>query len=86
METKISVEVLRDKSFDPNFQVRISYDDGKTRFKNEVAYVSRKPPRVNIEYTESVEKVLDKIERKKLELEIMRAIVEVLLNNSGKRL
>lgn len=74
---------MKDKSFDPNFQVRVSYDDGKTHFKNEVISVCRKPPKVKFEYSETIEKVLDKIDVKKIELEVMRVIVESLL--TGRR-
>ncbi len=86
METRVSVEVVKDKSFDPNFVVKVSYDDGKNRFRNEEVLVSRKPPKVKIEYPDHVKKLLDKIDISKIELEIMKGIVEVLLNNSGKRL
>jgi ABC-type transporter Mla maintaining outer membrane lipid asymmetry ATPase subunit MlaF len=48
--------------------------------------VSRKPPKVNIEYSETIKKYADKIDIKQIELEIMKAIVESLLGNSGKRL
>ena len=84
MEAQISASIIKEKSFDPNFQVKVSYDDGKTRFKNEIVFVSRKPPKVSIDYPESVLKVRDKIDIKKIELEIMRAIVDTLL--TGKRL
>lgn len=86
METKIHVEVVKDKSFDPNFLVKVTYDDGKTHFKNELLTVSRKPPKVNVEYPASLENIREKIDTKKIELEIMRAIVDTLLSNSGKRL
>ncbi|HHY64700.1 MAG TPA: hypothetical protein GX501_06605 [Clostridiaceae bacterium] len=86
MEANISAEVIKEKSYDPNFIVRVSYDDGKIKFKNEMVSVSRRPPRVNIEYPESIKHFLDKINIKKLELEIMKAILETLLGSSGKRL
>lgn len=86
MEIRIKAEVVREKSFDPHFQVRVSYDDGTVRFKNELVSVSRKPPKVNIEYSETIKKYADKIDIKQIELEIMKAIVEFLLSSSGKRL
>ncbi len=80
METKIKAEVIRDKSFDPHFWVRVSYDDGINRFIDELVSVERRPPRVTIEYSENINKMIDKIDVKKIELEIMKAIVENLLS------
>ena len=84
MEVQLNVKVIKEKSFDPNFMVKVSYDDGETCFKVEVVSVSRKPPKVRFVYSETIEKVEDKIDIKKIELEILRVIVESLL--SGKRL
>lgn len=86
MEAKIKAEVIKEKSYDPNFLVRVSYDDGKVKFRNEMVSVSRRPPKVNIEYPDSIEHLIEKIDVKKLELEVMKAIVEALLSNSRKRL
>lgn len=86
LEKNISVEVIKEKSFDPNFLVRVSYDDGKIRFKNEVFSVLRRPPKVKVEYPVSVENMIENVDVKKIELEIMRAIVDTLLSNSKKRL
>ena len=85
METNIAVEVVKDKSFDPSFLVKVSYDDGKTKFVKEEFSVSRKPPKVHIEYPEQLKKILEKTDTQQIELEIMRAIVEFLLNSTGKR-
>jgi hypothetical protein len=41
--------------------------------------VERKPPRVTIEYSETINRMMDRIDIKKIELEIMKAIVEDLL-------
>ncbi len=84
MEVQLNVKVIKEKSFDPNFMVKVSYDDGETCFKDEVVSVSRKPPKVRFVYSETIEKVEDRIDIKKIELEILRVIVESLL--SGKRL
>jgi len=86
LEAKIKAEVIKEKSYDPNFLVRVSYDDGKVKFRNEMVSVSRRPPKVNIEYPDSIEHLIEKIDVKKLELEVMKAIVEALLSNSRKRL
>jgi len=84
LDLQISVKVLKEKSFDPNFLVKVSYDDGNIRLKDELVSVSRRPPKVKCTYPESIEQVKDSIDIKKLELEILRAIVESLL--TGKRL
>ncbi|NLX64090.1 MAG: hypothetical protein GX022_04855 [Clostridiaceae bacterium] len=81
MNTEIRAEVIRNESFDPHFMVRVSYNDGKYKFV-EVMPVDRKPPKVTIDYPESVKKIIDKIDVKKIEIEIMRAIVESLLRSN----
>lgn len=84
MEVQVSVKVIKEKSFDPNFLVKVSYDDGSIRFKDELISVTRRPPKVKVSYPENMEKVKDSIDTKRLELEILRAIVDHLL--TGKRL
>lgn len=78
MKTEVRAEVVKNESFDPHFMVRVSYNDGKYKFV-ELMPVDRKPPRVTIHYPDSVKKIIDKIDVKKIEIEIMKAIVEVLL-------
>ncbi len=79
MKINIRADVVKNKSFDPYFVVKVSYDDGTNRFVEEMVSVERKPPRVTIEYPETVNKMIDRIDIKKIELEIMKAIVEDLL-------
>lgn len=81
---RISVSVIKEKSFDPVFQVRVSYEDENVTFKNAVVAVHRRPPRVRIEYPEDVKPLLSKIDVRKLELEIMNKIVEFLLKSSTR--
>lgn len=78
MSTEVRAEVIKNESFDPHFMVRVSYNDGKYKFV-EVMPVERKPPKVTIHYSDSVKKIIDKIDVKKIEIEIMKAIVESLL-------
>jgi hypothetical protein len=80
METSISARVVKEESHDPEFILKISYNDGVTCFSGETVRVLRKPPRVRIEYPGNIKKFLNKIKRAEMELEIMRAIVEYLLN------
>lgn len=84
MDTNIKAEVIKEKSFDPHFLVKVSYDDGINRFKNEIVSVERKPPRVKIDYPESINKIIDKIDIKKIEIEILKAIVESLLSSATR--
>jgi hypothetical protein len=79
LQTKIKAEVIKDKSFDPYFWIKVSYDDGTNKFIDEMVSVERKPPRVTIEYSETINRMMDRIDIKKIELEIMKAIVEDLL-------
>jgi len=81
LNTEVRAEVLKNESFDPHFMIRVSYDDGKYKFV-EVMQVDRKPPKVTIDYPDSVIKILDKIDQKKIEIEIMKAIVENLLRTN----
>lgn len=76
---RISVSIVREKSFDPDFTVRVSYKDENVSFKNAIVKVTRRPPRVTIDYPENIKSLLSKINVKKLELEIMNKIVEFLL-------
>ncbi|HBR02644.1 MAG TPA: hypothetical protein DD738_08535 [Ruminiclostridium sp.] len=77
---KIDARVMQDKSFDPQFVVKVSYDDGKTRFMNELVSVVRRPPKVTFEYSETLKPILTKVDIQRIELEVMRVIVESLLN------
>ncbi len=79
MKINIRADVVKNKSFDPYFVVKVSYDDGKNKFVEEMVSVERKPPRVTIEYSETINRMMDRIDIKKIELEIMKAIVEDLL-------
>ena len=81
MNTEVRAEVIKNESFDPHFMVRVSYNDGKYKFI-EVVPVDRKPHKVTINYPENVKKIIDKIDVKKLEIEIMKAIVENLLGSN----
>lgn len=84
MEANIHVEVIKEASFDPNFLVRVSYNDGKTQFKNENVSVNRKPPKVDFEYPETLKPILKEIDTQQIELEIMRVVVEWILNISKR--
>lgn len=77
---KISASVIKEKSFDPVFQVRFSYEDEGVNIKGAIAEVQRRPPRVKVEYPEDIRPLLPKVNVKKLELEIMNKIVEFLLS------
>lgn len=78
----ISVNVIKEKSFDPVFKVKVSYEDQDVSFKNAVVEVLRQPPRVKIQYPEEVQHLLPKINTKKLELEILNKIAEYLLTTN----
>lgn len=84
MKADIKAEVIKDKSYDPHFIIRVSYDDGINRFKNEMVSVERKPPRVKFDYPDGIKKIIDKIDVKVIEIEILKAIVESLLNSKTR--
>lgn len=75
----MTVSVIKDKSFDPVFQVKVSYEDENVAFRNAIVEVQRRPPRVRFNYPDDILPLLTKIDVKKLELEIMNKIVEFLL-------
>ena len=79
MKESIRVEVISGKSFDPHYKLRVSYDDGINKIKDEIVSVERIPPKIEIEYPESIKKIMDQIDIKKIELEIMKAIVDTLI-------
>ncbi len=84
MEKKIDVSVIKEKSFDPYFVLKVSYQDDQVSFKNAIVNVVRKPPKVKIEYPDEIMPMLSQVDIKKLELEIMHKIVEYLLNASRR--
>lgn len=84
MEPMIKAEVVREKSFDPHFMVKVSYDDGINKFTNEIVEVERKPPRVKFFYPDTINRIIDKIDLKKIEIEILKAIVESLLSSASR--
>lgn len=84
MPTYMDVILHKDKSFDPSFQLSVSYTDGDISFKHVLVNAYRKPPRLKIEYPEEIQPLLDKIDLKVLELEIMKKIVEFIIGISGK--
>lgn len=79
---RIDVSVIREKSFDPIFHLKITYEDEGVVFKNAVVEVTRRPPKVTIDYPEDVKPLLPKVDIKKLELEIMNKVVAFLLGSS----
>jgi len=84
LEKKIDVSVIKEKSFDPYFVLKVSYQDDQVSFKNAIVNVVRKPPKVKIEYPDEIMPMLSQVDIKKLELEIMHKIVEYLLNASRR--
>lgn len=84
MEKRIDVSVIKEKSFDPHFVLRVSYQDEHVCFKNALVDVERRPPKVTIEYPDEIMPLLSQVDIKKLELEIMHKIVDFLLNSSRR--
>ncbi len=80
----ISVSIIREKSLDPAFKVLVSYRDENVSFRNVEVEVLRQPPKVIIQYPEEVQPVLQQINSKKLELEILNKIAEHLLSSGGR--
>jgi len=81
-----SIELIREKSMDPVFQLNVSIYDHNVSVKNARVEVIRRPPQVSFNYPDELKNVLSPVEQKKLELEMLNKIVEYLLESSdGKK-
>jgi len=83
-EMTFSVSVIKEKSADPNFRVKVSIYSDSFSVKNAEVDVLRLPPRVSIRYPHEIETNLDEIDRKKLDLEILNKVVEHIMQTAEK--
>lgn len=79
-----SVSVIKEKSADPNFKVKVSIYSGSFSVQNAEADVLRLPPKVSIRYPQEIESKLSETDRKKLDLEILNKVVEYLMQTAEK--
>ncbi|NLG87727.1 MAG: hypothetical protein GX494_00685 [Clostridiaceae bacterium] len=79
-----SVSVIKEKSADPNFKVRVSIYGSSFCVKNAEVDVLRLPPRVRINYPSEIETKLSETDRKKLDLEILNKVVEHIMQTAEK--
>ncbi len=86
MDPKIKVGVVREKSFDPTFVVRVDYDSEAVSFSGAMVSVVRKPPKVLFEHPPEILERLTKAEQQKIELEIMNRILEFIMGSAEHRL
>lgn len=79
-----SVSVIKEKSADPNFKVKVSIFGSSFSVKNAEVDVLRLPPRVNIRYPHEIEANLTETDRKKLDLEILNKVAEYIMQTAEK--
>jgi hypothetical protein len=79
-----SVSVIKEKSADPNFTVKVSVYGDDFSIVNAQVDVVRLPPKVSIDYPEELQSRLELIDRKKLELEILNKVVEYIMQTADK--
>jgi len=79
-----SVSVIKEKSADPNFKVKVSIYSNSLYVKNAEIDVLRLPPKVSIRYPQEIEANLDGTDRKKLDLEILNKVVEYIMQTNEK--
>ncbi|MBP7176716.1 MAG: hypothetical protein KBA53_10980 [Thermoclostridium sp.] len=77
-----SINVVKEKSTDPDFTLNVSIYDGPVSVINAMVEVQRIPPKVNIRYPDEIVEILPVIDQKKLELEILNKIVEYIMQTS----
>jgi|BioPla2DNA2_1021312.scaffolds.fasta_scaffold18989_2 hypothetical protein len=79
-----SVSVIKEKSADPNFKVKVSIFSNSFSVRNAEVDVLRVPPKVSIRYPQEIESNLTEIDRKKLDLEILNKVVEYIMQTTEK--
>lgn len=82
MQPKIKVEVVREKSFDPHFHVKIHYETEGVRLANVPISVIRRAPKVMFDHPPEILEHLSEEARRKLELEIMNHILEHIMHHA----
>ena len=85
MEPKIKVSVVREKSFDPTFVVKVDYDSEVLRLSGITCTVTRTPPRVTFAHPPEILDQLAEVDQKKLELEIMNSILSFIMGSAERR-
>jgi len=84
MEPKIKVDIVRERSFDPTFLVRIGYESETVRLIEIPVMVVRRAPRVTFDFPQEISGSLSAGERAKLELAIMNSILAFIMNNAER--
>lgn len=79
-----SVNVVKEKSTDPEFILNVSIYDGPFTVTHAPVKVLRLPPKVKFDYSEELENILPFIDQKKLELEILNKVVEYIMQTTDK--
>ncbi len=79
-----SVNVVKEKSTDPEFILNVSIYDGPFTVTHAQVRVLRIPPKVDFIYSDELENILPFIDQKKLELEILNKVVEYIMQTTDK--
>lgn len=82
MQPKIKVEVVKDRSFDPHFHVKVHYEADGVQLAGVPVSVVRRAPKVTFDHPPEILEHLSEEARRKLELEIMNRILEHIMHHA----
>lgn len=84
MATSVKASIIKERSFDPNFYVKVNYEDGTVSFNELIVKVVRTPPKVSFVYPDEIETILGTIDQQRMELELLNCVVAHIMNNAGR--
>lgn len=73
-------KIMKDKSYDPYFEVEFLYETNKVKIEKGYAIIVGKVPRPDITYDVTTEDKLKLIDQFKLELELLNLVINYLFN------
>jgi len=79
-----SIELVRERSLDPVFRLKVSVYRPDVKVENADVEVIRRPPKVSFIYPDEMKNILSPVEMKKLELEMLNKVAEYLIENTDK--
>ena len=74
-------KIIKDKSYDPYFEVEFTYKDDEVKIEKGYADIVRKAPRPKITYDITTEDKLRLFDKTKLELELLNLVITYLFYN-----
>jgi hypothetical protein len=80
-----SGNVIKEKSYDPNYKVEFSYEDGDIKIELGIADIIRKQPRLVIDYDELTSAKLKAADKTKLELELTNLVLNYFIAGASAK-